>query len=100
MSVRQMFTTVGAALTGLVDAGGTGNPPAEPDTVRRLLADLGLPAGDGSAAGLAAAVRRFQERAGLTPDGIAGPRTVHHLARYARQARDLRRLDLADRPAA
>jgi murein L,D-transpeptidase YcbB/YkuD len=48
------------------------------------------------AADLVAAVRRFQDRAGLLVDGVAGPRTVHLLARYAGEARELRTL----RPAA
>jgi murein L,D-transpeptidase YcbB/YkuD len=39
---------------------------------------------------LDAAIRRFQGRVGLAVDGIAGPRTVHALARYAEEARDLR----------
>jgi murein L,D-transpeptidase YcbB/YkuD len=36
----------------------------------------------------------LQARTGLAADGVAGPRTVHLLARYAEEARDLRRIDL------
>jgi hypothetical protein len=32
---------------------------------------------------------------GLEPDGEAGPRTVHLLVRYAKEARDLRRFEAA-----
>ena len=39
-------------------------------------------------------MRTFQARTGITPDGVAGPRTVHRLARYAKESRELRR-DLA-----
>ncbi|WP_344933363.1 peptidoglycan-binding domain-containing protein [Actinoplanes nipponensis] len=44
---------------------------------------------------MAAAVRGFQARVGLDPDGVAGPRTVHLLARYAKEARELRRFEHA-----
>lgn len=59
--------------------------------LRALFADLGRPVGD-RPEDLTAAVRHFQAGVGLDPDGEAGPRTVHLLARYADQARDLRRL--------
>ena len=42
--------------------------------------------------GLESAVRGFQARVGLPADGVAGPETVHALARCAREARELRRL--------
>jgi hypothetical protein len=32
---------------------------------------------------------------GLDVDGVAGPRTVHLLARYAKEARELRRFERA-----
>jgi hypothetical protein len=85
-----MFSVVGTAVGGLI--GWTETPPsADPSSVRGLLEDLGLPPGSA----LVPAVRAFQARTGLKPDGIAGPRTVHLLARYAKEARELRRLDLA-----
>ena len=39
-------------------------------------------------------LRRFQTWVGLRADGVAGPRTVHLLARYAREARELRGFEL------
>jgi putative peptidoglycan binding protein len=89
MSARGMLTVVGSAVGGLI--GWTGTPPeAEPAVVRRLLEDLGLPPG----VDLVQGVRAFQARTGLETDGIAGPRTVHLLARYATEARELHRLAL------
>jgi hypothetical protein len=64
-------------------------PAADPAAVRALFADLGLEVGE-DPGDLAAAVRHFQDRTGITPDGVAGPRTVHLLARYAVEARELR----------
>jgi murein L,D-transpeptidase YcbB/YkuD len=78
-----VLTLVGTAVGGLIGWSG-GPPPADPASLRRLFADLRMPADD-----LDSAVRRFQSRAGLTVDGVAGPRTVHALARYAKEARDL-----------
>ena len=46
-------------------------------------------------ADLTEGVRAFQTRIGLEPDGVADARTVHHLVRYAHEARELRGLDLA-----
>jgi hypothetical protein len=90
MSARGVLTVVGTAVGGLI--GWTGTPPsADPSAVRALLEDLGLPRGSDLAEG----VRAFQARTGLEPDGIAGPRTVHLLARYAEEARELNHLDLA-----
>jgi Putative peptidoglycan binding domain len=91
MSMQRMFDTVGAALGGVIGWNADAGPPADESSVRRLLADLGVPA-DGD---LAAAVRRFQRHAGLADDGVAGPRTVHLLARHAAEARALHRLRLA-----
>jgi peptidoglycan hydrolase-like protein with peptidoglycan-binding domain len=90
MSARSVFSVVGTAVGGLI--GWTETPPAaEPSAVRGLLQDLGMRSG----ADLAEGVRAFQARTGLETDGIAGPRTVHLLARYAKDARELHRLDLA-----
>jgi peptidoglycan hydrolase-like protein with peptidoglycan-binding domain len=90
MSARGVLSVVGTAVGGLI--GWTGDPPtADPSAVRKLLEELGMPPG----AALDEAVRTFQARIGLKADGIAGPRTVHLLARYAKEARELRRLDPA-----
>jgi hypothetical protein len=90
-----MLTVVGTAVGGLIGWSDRPLTTADPASLRALLADLGQPAGDGPD-DLTAAVRRFQARVGLEPDGEAGPRTVHLLARYAKEARDLRRfLDAA-----
>jgi hypothetical protein len=92
MSARGMLSVVGNAVGGLI--GWTGAPPpADPGSVRELLADLGIVVGEGDAA-LTAAILAFQERTGLDPDGVAGPETVHLLARYAKEVRELY-LDLA-----
>ena len=85
MSARGMLSVVGTAVGGLIGWGET-PPPADPAIVRALLTEVGVPAG----ASLDDAVRAFQERAGLEPDGVAGPRTVHLLARYAKEIRELR----------
>jgi peptidoglycan hydrolase-like protein with peptidoglycan-binding domain len=87
MSARAVLSVVGTAVGGLIGWSGDAPPSADPASLRALLADLGLGAGDD----LDTAVRRFQARVGLEPDGVAGPRTVHLLARYAEEARHLRR---------
>lgn len=93
MSARGMLGLVGAAVGGLIGWSGEPVPAADPVALRALFADLGRRVG-GTAAELETAVRRFQAEAGLRPDGVAGPRTVHLLARYAEEARDLRRAGL------
>jgi hypothetical protein len=90
MSARGVLSMVGTAVGGLIGWNET-PPAADPSAVRGLLEDLGMPSG----ADLGAGVRAFQPRTGLKTDGIAGPRTVHLLARYAKEARELHRLDLA-----
>ena len=90
--ITALLNVVGTALGGLI--GWTGDPPAaDPAAVRSLFADLGVRVGPADDE-LIAAGRRFQAHAGLRPDGVAGPRTVHRLVRAAREARDLRRLHL------
>ena len=92
-TMRTTLSLVGTAVGGLI--GWSGDPPsADPASVRGLFADLGVRIADGAEA-LEAAVRRFQARVGLAPDGVAGPRTVHLLAKYAEEARHLRRLEIS-----
>jgi hypothetical protein len=90
-----MLSMVGTAVGGVIGWPDATTPGADPADLRDLFRDLGIAVGSG-AADLVAAVRRFQDRAGLLVDGVAGPRTVHLLARYAGEARELRTL----RPAA
>lgn len=91
MSARGVFGLVGTAVGGLIGWGDPG-PAADPAALRELCADLGLAVGPAEA-DLATAVRGFQARVGLDPDGVAGPRTVHLLARYAKEARELHRFE-------
>ena len=93
MSARGMLVLVGTAVGGLIGWDDR-VPAADPDALRDLFADLGITAGPGGE-GLATAVRGFQARVGLDPDGVAGPRTVHLLARYAKEARELHRFERA-----
>jgi len=90
MSARGMLSVVGTAVGGLIGWSDETTPTADPASLRPLFDDLGLPTDD-----LEAAVRRFQQRAGLSVDGVAGPRTVHLLARYAEEARELSRFEHA-----
>jgi murein L,D-transpeptidase YcbB/YkuD len=83
MSARGMLSVVGTAVGGLI-GWSEPPPPADPESVRALLAEVGIPPSP-----LEDGVRVFQERAGLEPDGVAGPRTVHLLARYAKEIREL-----------
>ncbi|MGY0235448.1 peptidoglycan-binding protein [Longispora urticae] len=76
--LRQMFRAVGTALAGVVATDTTAAPPADPDVVHEMLAELGLPGDDD------AALRRFQAEAGLTVDGFAGPVTTHALVTAVR----------------
>ncbi|HEX5198562.1 peptidoglycan-binding protein [Paractinoplanes rhizophilus] len=84
MSARGMLSVVGTAVGGLI-GWPEQPPPAEPEVVRSLLAEVGMPVGEGES--LELMVRAFQERVGLEPDGVAGPRTVHLLARYSAEIR-------------
>lgn len=93
MSARGMLGLVGTAVGGLIGWGDQ-VPAADPGALRDLLADLDLTVGPAEA-DVAAAVRGFQARVGLDPDGVAGPRTVHLLARYAKEARELHRFESA-----
>ena len=90
MSARGMLSVVGTAVGGLIGWSDEPAPAADPVALRALFDDLGIPNQD-----LEAAVRAFQERVGLSVDGVAGPRTVHLLARYAKDARDLTRFEHA-----
>jgi len=92
MSARGMLGLVGTAVGGLIGWNGDPLPAADPAALRDLFADLGLRVGPAED-DLAAAVRGFQARVGLTPDGVAGPHTVHLLARYAKEARELHRFE-------
>jgi peptidoglycan hydrolase-like protein with peptidoglycan-binding domain len=89
MTAQTIFTAVGTLLGGLIGYNGDPMPSADPAALRPLLADLGVTVGT-DAADLDTAIRHFQHHVGLPADGIAGPRTVHQLARYAGEARDLR----------
>jgi murein L,D-transpeptidase YcbB/YkuD len=95
MSVRRTLGVVGAVLAGTVTASGSDVPPADPRTVRALLVEIGALSPDAPEAAVKRALRRFQARAGLTVDGVAGPQTCHSLVRYAREARELNVLGLA-----
>jgi murein L,D-transpeptidase YcbB/YkuD len=91
MSARGMLSVVGTAVGGLIGWSGTGDAPAaDPESLHKLFGDLAMVHDD-----LDAAVRRFQARVGLDVDGVAGPRTVHLLARYAKEARELSRFEHA-----
>jgi cation transporter-like permease len=87
MSARGMLGLVGTAVGGLIGWTDDPAPAADPAVVRELCADLGLRVGPAEE-DLTTAVRAFQARVGLDPDGVAGPRTVHQLARYATVARE------------
>jgi hypothetical protein len=88
MSARGVLGLVGTAVGGLIGWNDEPAPAADPASLRGLFADLGLTVG-AAEADLADAVGAFQARVGLVPDGVAGPRTVHLLARYTKEARDL-----------
>jgi murein L,D-transpeptidase YcbB/YkuD len=94
MSARGMLSVVGTAVGGLIGWTDEAPPSADPASLRRLLGDLGLPAASNDDE-VVAAVRTFQARVGLPADGVAGPRTVHLLARYAKEVRELQHLDPA-----
>ena len=93
MSARGMLGLVASAVGGMIGWGDPA-PAADPASLRGLFTDLGLAVGQ-TEADLTTAVRGFQARVGLDPDGVAGPRTVHLLARYAKEARELHRFERA-----
>lgn len=84
MSARGLLSVVGTAVGGVI--GWNAPPPPDPDCVRELFGELGMVAGDTDEE-LTETVRLFQARTGLVVDGVAGPRTVHLLSRYATQQR-------------
>jgi murein L,D-transpeptidase YcbB/YkuD len=88
MSARGVLRVVGTAVGGLIGWTDEVPPAADPASLHALFTDLGMDHDD-----LDAAVRHFQAHVGLTVDGVAGPGTVHELARYAKEARDLRRFE-------
>ena len=90
MSARGVLGVVGTAVGGLIGWSDEGAPAADPRSLRALFSDLGMDCSD-----LDGAVRGFQERVGLAADGVAGPRTVHLLARYAEEAREIHRFERA-----
>ena len=89
MSARGMLSVVSTAVGGLI-GWSEPPPPADPVILRALLTEVGIACGDQDQ-DLTSAVRAFQHRTGLDPDGVAGPRTVHLLARYATEIREFRR---------
>ena len=105
MSIVRALNAVGTVLACTVGAAGDAAPPADPSVVRELLVEIRLMPADGATedasgggsadADVARALRRFQAHAGLVTDGVAGPRTVHLLTRYAAEVRDLHQLGLA-----
>ena len=92
MSARRMLSIVGTIVGDLVGWTDGPVPAADPDSVRSLFADLGLIVGENDN-DLTAALRRFQARVDLETDGVAGKRTVHLLAHYAKKSRELRRFE-------
>jgi hypothetical protein len=95
MSVRRTLSVVGAVLAGTVSASGSDVPPADPKVVRALLVEIGLVSEKADGVAVRGALRRFQAGVGLTSDGVAGPRTCQLLARYAREAGEVRILGMA-----
>lgn len=89
MTGKGVLSVVGNAVGGLIGWTADPAPSADPASLRALFDDLGVPVA-ADAAALESAVRTFQAQAGLHTDGVAGPQTVHALARYAEEARDLR----------
>ncbi|GIE86918.1 peptidoglycan-binding protein [Actinoplanes regularis] len=93
MTARGVLAVVGTAVGGVIGWAET-PPSADPASLRALFTDFGIEVGTDSAE-LAAAVRAFQTRVGVAADGEAGPETVHLLARYAAEARELSRFHQA-----
>ncbi|MEV6343632.1 peptidoglycan-binding protein [Actinoplanes sp. NPDC051851] len=89
MSTRGVLNLVGTAVGGVIGWSET-PPPAEPASLRALFSDLGIRVGPAEA-DLHDAVLAFQQRTGIDEEGEAGPRTVHLLARYAAESRELTR---------
>jgi hypothetical protein len=82
-STMSALRMIGTAVGGLI--GWTRDvPSADPAALRSLFAELDVRVGT-RPEDLTAAVRHFQAQAGLTPDGEAGPKTVHALVSECRR---------------
>jgi murein L,D-transpeptidase YcbB/YkuD len=95
MSIRRTLNAVGAALIGAVGGGDDAPPTVDPAVVRAMLIELAMVPAGASDLEVGSALRRFQERCGLEPDGVAGPATAGALARRLRHVREMRELGLA-----
>ncbi|GAA2510734.1 peptidoglycan-binding protein [Winogradskya humida] len=94
MSARGMLSVVGTAVGGLIGWSDEPAPTADPGSLREHFAALRTHVGPADE-DLTTAVRQFQSHVGLEADGVAGPRTVHLLTRYAKEAREIRRFEQA-----
>ena len=90
-----ILRALGAALAGAVGAGDDTPPTVDPAVVRAMLAELYLVPAGASDLEVESALRRFQARSGLVPDGVAGPATARALAKRVREVREMRDVGLA-----
>jgi peptidoglycan hydrolase-like protein with peptidoglycan-binding domain len=90
-----ILRALGAALAGAVGAGDDAPPTVDPIVVRAMLTELYLVPAGASELEVEAALRRFQARFGLEPDGVAGVETARALAKRVREVREMRELGLA-----
>ncbi|MFI0447651.1 hypothetical protein [Actinomadura sp. 6N118] len=84
--MHKVIVALGAMARVVLDAHSEHLPTADPVVVREILVGLGY-AVPMNSSGLAAGLREFQGAVGLTPDGAAGPHTVHALAEARRAVR-------------
>ncbi|GAA2634237.1 hypothetical protein SMC26_15185 [Actinomadura fulvescens] len=84
--MHKIIAAVGAVARAVLDAHAEQLPTADPVVVREILVGLGYTV-PMDPAGLAAGIREFQTNVGLTPDGAAGPHTVHALVEATRAVR-------------